>query len=54
MGQQVRLVEIGEKLLKPDRELDLKYYAGDKLHLSANGYRVWAESMQPALEETLK
>jgi lysophospholipase L1-like esterase len=53
-SKQVRLLEISERLLKPDRELDLKFYAGDKLHLSAEGYRVWAEAMDPVLEELMR
>jgi hypothetical protein len=53
-GQQVRLVEISERLLKPDRELELSYYVADKLHLSADGYRVWAEAMDPVLDALLK
>lgn len=53
-GRRVRLLEIGERLLKPDRELEPRYYAGDKLHLSAEGYRVWAEVMDPVLEELMK
>jgi lysophospholipase L1-like esterase len=52
-GQKVRLVEISERLLKPDRELELRYYVADKLHLSADGYRVWSEAMDPVLKEML-
>jgi lysophospholipase L1-like esterase len=52
-GRKIRLLEISERLLKPDRELELKYYAHDKLHLSAEGYRLWAEAMDPALQEML-
>jgi hypothetical protein len=36
-GQKIRLLEVSERVLKPDRELEMKYYAGDKLHLSAEG-----------------
>ena len=53
-GRKVRLVEISERLLKSDRELELKYYAGDKLHLSTEGYRLWAEAMDPVLAELMK
>jgi lysophospholipase L1-like esterase len=53
-GKEVRLLEISERLLTPDRELDLKFYAGEKLHLSAEGYRLWADAMDPVLAELLK
>jgi lysophospholipase L1-like esterase len=53
-GRKVRLLDISESLLKPGRELDLKFYAGDKLHLSAEGYRLWAEAMDPVLAEMLR
>jgi len=47
------LMGIIERLLKPDRELEMKFYVGDKLRLSAEGYRVWAEVMDPVLEKML-
>ena len=50
-GKKVRLLEMSERLLQPNRELEPKFYAGDKLHLSAEGYRLWAEAMDPVLEE---
>jgi lysophospholipase L1-like esterase len=53
-GQKVRFVDLSERLLKPDRKLELKYYVADKLHLSAEGYRVWAEVMDPVLDALLK
>lgn len=52
-GQKVRLLEISETLLTPDRELDLECYAGDKLHLSAKGYRIWGEAMDAMLADML-
>jgi hypothetical protein len=53
-GQKIRLLEVSERVLKPDRELEMKYYAGDKLHLSAEGYRLWADAMNPVLAELMK
>jgi lysophospholipase L1-like esterase len=53
-GSKVRLLEISERMLKADRELEMKFYAGDKLHLSAVGYRVWAEAMDPVLAELMQ
>lgn len=53
-GRKVRLLDISERLLNSDRELELKLYAGDKLHLSADGYRVWAQAMDPVLDELLQ
>jgi lysophospholipase L1-like esterase len=53
-GKKVRLLELSERLLKPDRELEPSYYVADKLHLSAEGYRVWAEEMDPVLEALLR
>jgi lysophospholipase L1-like esterase len=52
-GQKVRLLEISERLLTPDRELDLKFYAGDKLHLPTEGYRIWAEMLDPVLQDLM-
>ncbi|MCX8157920.1 MAG: GDSL-type esterase/lipase family protein [Verrucomicrobiae bacterium] len=53
-GRRVVFLEISERLLRPDRELELKFYTADKLHLSAAGYRLWAEVMDPVLETMLK
>jgi N-acetylglucosamine-6-sulfatase len=53
-GKNVRLLDISEHLLKPDRELDAESYAEDRLHLSAKGYRTWGEAMDTMLEEMLR
>jgi len=53
-GKYVRLLELSERLLKPNRELDLAFYAADKVHLSSEGYRLWADAMDPVLEEMLR
>ncbi len=53
-GRKVRLLAVGEALLKADRELEMKFYVGDKIHLTAEGYRVWAETMDPVLAEMMR
>src|SRR5262249_41673401 len=52
-GQHVKSLDIGEKFLTSEGELT-KEVMPDYLHLSAKGYKIWADATQPALEEMLK
>jgi lysophospholipase L1-like esterase len=49
----VRYLDIGPKFLQPDATIS-KEIMPDFLHLSEMGYQIWAESMQPLLQEMMK
>lgn len=52
-GQKVFFLDIGQKFLQPDGSLS-KEIMPDFLHLSPAGYKIWADAVQPKLEELLK
>jgi lysophospholipase L1-like esterase len=52
-GKQIRYLDIGDKFLKPDGTLT-KEIMPDYLHLSKQGYQIWADSIQPSLTEMMK
>jgi lysophospholipase L1-like esterase len=52
-GQNVRYLDIGEKFLEKDGILTREIMP-DFLHLSPRGYQIWAEAIQPSLDEMLK
>lgn len=52
-GKTVKYLDIGDKFLEKDGTLS-KEVMPDALHLSAKGYEIWAESMNPTLMEMLK
>jgi lysophospholipase L1-like esterase len=52
-GKTVKFLDIGEKFLEPDGTLS-KEVMPDALHLSAKGYEIWAEAINPTLQEMLK
>jgi len=52
-GKMVRYIDIGDKFVKPDDSLDKDLYSGDKIHLGAKGYEVWASSIEPILKEMM-
>lgn len=45
----VSVVELAEPLSAPDGSIDPRYFATDRLHLSAQGYERWKSALQPAL-----
>ena len=51
-GQHVHFLDLGAKLLAADGTL-AKDIAPDLLHLSAKGYGIWADAMEPKLKELL-
>ncbi len=51
-GKLVHYLDIGPKFLEPDGTLS-RDIMPDLLHLSPQGYRIWAESMEPELKELL-
>jgi alpha-mannosidase len=52
-GKMVKYLDIGGKFLEPDGTLP-KSVMPDLLHPNAEGYRIWAEAMEPTLAEMLK
>lgn len=52
-GQHVRYLDIGPRFLDPSGNLhgDIMY---DYLHLTRRGYQMWADAIQPTLEELLR
>lgn len=51
-GKMVRFLDIGPKFLEKDGTLS-KEIMPDLLHLSAKGYRIWAEAIEPVVAEAL-
>jgi lysophospholipase L1-like esterase len=52
-GKNVRFLDIGPKFLGPDGKIPDSIMP-DQLHLSVEGYKIWAAAMQPLLEEMMK
>lgn len=52
-GKMVRFLDIGPKFLAPDGSVPGNIMP-DFLHLNADGYKIWADSMQPLLTEMMK
>jgi len=51
-GKNVRFLDIGLKFLAPDGTIP-NAIMPDQLHLSPAGYQIWADAMQPLLDELL-
>lgn len=49
-GERVHYLDLGHLFLQPDGSLP-KELMPDLLHLSEEGYRIWAEAMEPKLKE---
>ena len=52
-GKMVRYLDIGPKFLTADGTLP-RDVMPDLLHPNVHGYQIWAEAMEPALDEMLK
>jgi len=52
-GSKTRYLDIGDKFLSPDGSLS-KDIMPDYLHPNAKGYQIWADAMQPLLDEMMK
>jgi lysophospholipase L1-like esterase len=52
-GKMVKYLDIGPKFLEADGTLP-RSIMPDLLHPNAQGYQIWAEAMEPALDEMMK
>ncbi len=52
-GGTVRFLDIGPKFLGPDGKVPAEIMA-DFLHPTAKGYQIWADAMNPTLDEMMK
>lgn len=52
-GQRVKFLDIGQKFLEADGALPMSIMP-DLLHPNAKGYQIWADAMEPTLDEMLK
>jgi lysophospholipase L1-like esterase len=50
---KVKFLDIGEKFLAPDGTLPREMFP-DRLHPNEKGYQIWADAINPALDEFLK
>ena len=51
-GKMIHYLDIGDRFLEPDKSLS-KEIMLDYLHLTHEGYQIWAEAMEPKLAELL-
>jgi lysophospholipase L1-like esterase len=51
-GKMIHYVDIGSKLIENDGSIS-KRVMPDYLHLSEEGYAIWAEAIEPKLKEML-
>lgn len=49
-GKQVTYLDIGAKFLEPDGTLSAEIMP-DALHPSAKGYQIWADAIQPVIDQ---
>ena len=52
-GESIHFLDIGEKFLQPDGSIS-KELMPDFLHLSPQGYQVWADALGPKVAELMK
>ena len=52
-GQHVKYLDIGDKFLAEDKTLT-KEIMPDALHPNEKGYQIWADAIQPTLDEMMK
>ena len=52
-GKTIRYLDISNKFLDPDGKIQ-KEIMPDALHPNNKGYQIWADAMQPLLEEMMK
>jgi beta-glucosidase len=47
-------LDMSGRFVEPSGELRGPAFAPDRLHLTTEGYRIWAETMDPVLTELLR
>src|SRR5690606_26784551 len=47
---RLEFVDVASPMLGPDDALRPELYAHDRLHLSAQGYAIWVDALQPVLD----
>lgn len=52
-GKTVRYLDISQKFMGPDGKLDQSLFS-DGLHPNVKGYQIWADAIQPLLDEMMK
>jgi lysophospholipase L1-like esterase len=52
-GNKTRYLDIGDKFLEPDGSIT-KEMMPDALHPTPKGYQIWADAIQPTLDEMMK
>ena len=52
-GEYIHYLDIGEKFLEDDGTLSRRIML-DLLHLSVEGYTIWAESIEPTLKKLMQ
>jgi len=52
-GKKVLYLDIGDKFLQPDRSISREIMP-DYLHLTPQGYQIWADAITPKLAELMK
>jgi lysophospholipase L1-like esterase len=52
-GRHIFFLDIGDKFLQPDGSISRSTFV-DFTHPSAEGYKIWADAMQPKLDELMK
>lgn len=53
-GDHLRFLDLWDKFLEANGDLKREAYQEDKLHLTAAGYRLWADGMQPVFAEMVR
>ncbi len=53
-GKRIRFLDFSERFLKDDGDLKAELYKPDRLHLQNEGYVIWAEAMDPVLDDMMK
>jgi beta-glucosidase len=52
-GKSIYFLDMGKQFLESENEVRKELFGRDLLHLNEQGYGVWAEAMQPLLDELL-